>query len=298
MRKKSVGQLIDNNKSSTSTAYQRGNNRDGSPHYVFLYSDDDDNDNDDDDDGDNDNNDDKNSYLEQIPLQSRKAKSGANIYPRKVEVITVTLKPDDTLQALSLRYRCSISELKRINNIHKENEIFARRILKVPVQPFSIFTEMTENNQENKFAKSTINLLDDSFVDDEINNGEQNNTLNISSSSANNNSDNNVNNDINNIILNSLLIEPLRNDIVNDNFEVMNTENDELLLINERVRDSTPEARVVDLFGCSGADWGLTWVHLLIALLLFGFVLPAVFIIIMTEHQHENHHTNTTNSTQ
>lgn len=191
-----------------------------------------------------------------------------------------------------------ISELKRINNIHKENEIFARRILKVPVQPFSIFTEMSENNQENKFAKSTINLLDDSFVDDEINNGEQNKTLNISSSSANNNSDNNINNDINNIILNSLSIEPPRNDIVNDNFEVNNTENDELLLINERVRDSTPEARVIELFGCSGADWGLTWVHLLIALLLFGFVLPAVFIIIMTEHQHENHHTNTTNSTQ
>ncbi|KAK0161332.1 hypothetical protein PV327_009813 [Microctonus hyperodae] len=285
MRKKSVGQLNDNVKSTTSTAYQRGNNRDGSPHYVFLYSDDDNDDDDDDDD---------NNYLEQIPLQSHKAKSGANIYPRKVEVITVTLKPDDTLQALSLKYRCTISELKRINNIHKDNEIFARRILKVPVQPFSIFTEMIENNEENKFAKSTINLLDDSFIHDEINNGEENKLINISSNSANNYSDNNVNNDINNIILNSLSIDPSRN----DNFEVNDTENDESLLINERVRGSTPEGRVIELFRCSGADWGLTWVHLLIALLLFGFVLPAVFIIMITENQHENHHTNNTNSTQ
>lgn len=76
------------------TAYQRVNQREGSPHYVLLYSDDENED-------------------ENIPLKSRK---DHNNCPRKVEVINVTLKPDDTLQALALRYRCTVSKFGPINN--------------------------------------------------------------------------------------------------------------------------------------------------------------------------------------
>lgn len=62
--------------------YQRGNQRDGSPHYVFLYSDD------------------ENSEDEEtIPLQQCNKS-----LPRKVEVINVPLKSEDTLQALALRF--------------------------------------------------------------------------------------------------------------------------------------------------------------------------------------------------
>lgn len=66
--------------------YQRGNQRDGSPHYVLLYSDDENSGNE-----------------ESIPLQ-KTTKS----LPRKLEVINVPLKSEDTLQALALRYRCTV----------------------------------------------------------------------------------------------------------------------------------------------------------------------------------------------
>lgn len=69
--------------------YQRGNQRDGSPHYVFLYSDDE-----------------NSGDEESIPLQQR---TKLTSLPRKVEVINVPLKPEDTLQALALRYRCTVS---------------------------------------------------------------------------------------------------------------------------------------------------------------------------------------------
>lgn len=73
--------------------YQRGNQREGSPHYVFLYSDD------------------ENSGEEEtISLQPR---SRTTSLPRKVEVITVQLKPEDTLQALALRYRCTVINKQR-----------------------------------------------------------------------------------------------------------------------------------------------------------------------------------------
>ena len=69
--------------------YQRGNQRDGSPHYVFLYSDDE-----------------NSGDEESISLQQR---TKLTSLPRKVEVINVLLKPEDTLQALALRYRCMVS---------------------------------------------------------------------------------------------------------------------------------------------------------------------------------------------
>lgn len=73
--------------------YQRGNQRDSSPHYVFLYSDD------------------ENSEDEEtakIPLQQCNKS-----LPRKVEVINVPLKSEDTLQALALRYRCTVKFKKK-----------------------------------------------------------------------------------------------------------------------------------------------------------------------------------------
>lgn len=73
--------------------YQRGNQKEGSPHYVFLYSDDE-----------------NSGDEENFPLQPR---TGSTSTPRKVEVINVLVKPEDTLQALALRYRCTvISNLK------------------------------------------------------------------------------------------------------------------------------------------------------------------------------------------
>lgn len=69
--------------------YQRGNQRDGSPHYVFLYSDDE-----------------NSGEEENISLQQR---TKLTSLPRKVEVINVLLKPEDTLQALALRYRCTVN---------------------------------------------------------------------------------------------------------------------------------------------------------------------------------------------
>lgn len=72
--------------------YQRG--REGSPHYIFLHSDDESS-------GDDDS----------ISLQNiERSTSG-----RRIEVINVQVSPEDTLQALALRYRCTVSQYMRYN---------------------------------------------------------------------------------------------------------------------------------------------------------------------------------------
>ncbi|XP_063991026.1 lysM and putative peptidoglycan-binding domain-containing protein 3 isoform X2 [Diachasmimorpha longicaudata] len=236
MRKKSVG----NNRQ---TVYQRGNQRDGSPHYVLLYSDD------------------ESGDEEEILLQPR---NKSNSTPRKVEVIVVTLKPEDTLQALALRYRCTISELKRINNIHKENEIFAHRVIKVPVPPFSIFTENNEttDNLINLNPPETIETESPTIKrEEEIINLITTPTV-VPSTSA----------DINSVILNSVC-EPLTSGI--DQVNCCDEEDDKLL---QEHPTTAVETRVIDPFKCSGADWGLSWIHLLGFSLLLGSVGPVIYI--------------------
>ncbi|KAG8227003.1 hypothetical protein J437_LFUL000308 [Ladona fulva] len=54
---------------------------------------------------------------------------------RKPEKFVVrVLQPGDTLANIAVQYGYSVEELKRINHIHKDNEIFARTTLKVPMR--------------------------------------------------------------------------------------------------------------------------------------------------------------------
>lgn len=76
------------------TVYHRSGQRDGSPHYVLLYSEDENSSGD--------------EEKEIYPLQSQFNKR-AHSAPRKVEVIKVPIKPEDTLQALALKYACTVS---------------------------------------------------------------------------------------------------------------------------------------------------------------------------------------------
>lgn len=63
--------------------------RESSPHYVFLHSDDE-----------------SGTDEDNISLQTIKRPSSLR---RKIQVINVQIKPEDTLQALALRYRCTVS---------------------------------------------------------------------------------------------------------------------------------------------------------------------------------------------
>ena len=48
------------------------------------------------------------------------------------------IEPGDTLLSLSIRFNVPIAELKRVNNILTEQGFYGLRVLKVPVQPFSL----------------------------------------------------------------------------------------------------------------------------------------------------------------
>lgn len=242
--------------------YQRGNQRDGSPHYVFLYSDD------------------ENSGDEgSIPLQQRIKLTSL---PRKVEVINVLLKPEDTLQALALRYRCTISELKRINKIHKENEIHARRFIKVPVQPFSLLTETLEQDPSGQADRSEVSTsspgegTESTVAKDPLLNVIKNPVV-VELPKT----------EINTIILNSVC-EPLSSYNNSNSLDITSSECDQLLTPAESNTENS-QKHLTETFRCSGDDCGISWTQLLGFSLLLGFAGPIIYILYITEFSFKTH---------
>ena len=58
------------------------------------------------------------------------------------------IEPSDTLLSISIKFNVPIAELKRVNNILTNQSFYALRILKVPVQPFSLL--LPEGHQEQR----------------------------------------------------------------------------------------------------------------------------------------------------
>lgn len=81
-------------------------------------------------DGIHDENDDQRNIQMQIQQRQRRQ--------RQENTLEAQIQPGDTLQAIALRYNCTISDLKRLNKIEKEIEIHARKTIKVPINAHTI----------------------------------------------------------------------------------------------------------------------------------------------------------------
>lgn len=52
----------------------------------------------------------------------------------------------DTIQSLSIKYACPISELKRVNHLIRDQDLFGLKHIKVPVKKYGIISETCEQN--------------------------------------------------------------------------------------------------------------------------------------------------------
>ncbi|XP_018306402.1 lysM and putative peptidoglycan-binding domain-containing protein 3 isoform X2 [Mycetomoellerius zeteki] len=224
MPQKLMNSTFEEQKSIRQTIHLRG--RESSPHYVFLHSDDE-------------------GSTDNISLQT--IKRPTSLY-RKIQVINVQIKPEDTLQALALRYRCT-----------------------VPVQPFSILTETSHENQGNNAIMS-----EQCQEEAPATTGEQ--LIDLSATSTSTESSNT---EINTIILNSVC-EPLSSYNGANTPEISHTEHDALL--DDVENTGTAESCETNMFKCSGDNWGLSWTQLLVFSLLLSFAGPIIYILYIAEH--------------
>lgn len=59
----------------------------------------------------------------------------------KVRTLEAQVQPDDTIAKIALRFHCSVMDIKTLNKIHNENEIFAFKVLKVPLTPQNVLLD-------------------------------------------------------------------------------------------------------------------------------------------------------------
>lgn len=191
--------------------------------------------------------------------------------------IEAQVREGDTLQAIALRFYCSISELKRINHIHKDNEIFARRTIKVPVTPYSVLTELIPVHHPEptpSTSSRTPNSLQELL---------QNNEISESDKIIPTPEESELSVDCNTVVMNSTIAPSV---IPYTDVEPPEkvTEDTCLLPNNQKI---SVEAVVVKELTSHGADFGLKWFHLVCFMLILGVVVPLVYIMFyLDKHEH------------
>lgn len=91
---------------------------------------------------------------------------------KKTETIDREIQPSDTIQSFSLQYGCTIAELKRVNNLYSDQDFYALKTIKIPVQPHGILTEVSEKKQRPPSLKIPGNQPSSSGVDNDDENDE------------------------------------------------------------------------------------------------------------------------------
>lgn len=174
-----------------------------------------------------------------------------------------------------------------MNNLLRDNEIFARRTIKVPLRAFSMVAvhksgdtspdvNLTKNSVDPNILKQKLSSVSTSVESNpSISNGLiDNNLIDFGSSNKENN--------FNEIIFNTRIAEKEETD-----GEVEEAFSDEEVQLLPNVEVAEP---VSGEFNCSGADWGMSWPLLLAIILIVAFVGPLIYIFYIAEHPEKYHH--------
>ncbi|XP_065081958.1 lysM and putative peptidoglycan-binding domain-containing protein 3 isoform X2 [Ochlerotatus camptorhynchus] len=206
--------------------------------------------------------------------------------------------PGDTLQAIALRFNCTIAELKKINKIDKDNEIFARRIIRVPITPHSVLLETLPkvHSSGNSSPKSVPSITHNaiSVLATQANLDEK--LIVAAVSSASYKEDN-----LNHIVLNARNEthasfgdpqEGSSKSYRDDNFSSRQP------LLSGEYDENVPQPRPVRLpasdFSCNGSDCDISWICLLVCILALCFAIPLIYVFYVAEHPEKYHHNHDT----
>ncbi|XP_072241899.1 lysM and putative peptidoglycan-binding domain-containing protein 4 [Leuresthes tenuis] len=168
---------------------------------------------------------------------------------RNVQLLERELLDGDNLNKLALQYGCKVADIKRVNNLMHEQDLFALKSIKIPVQRHSVLTETSSDRsdpQEEMLHSSTSPMSRRDRPEAQAHLQE----------------------------VTDFLIE-VDNDI--DKLIQTTADQDEDFLDNcEKPRRFG--FRRKRLTG-HGADWGIQWWNAVIAMLLIGIVLPLFYVI-------------------
>ncbi|XP_048523710.1 lysM and putative peptidoglycan-binding domain-containing protein 3 isoform X2 [Dendroctonus ponderosae] len=182
-----------------------------------------------------------------------------------------TIDEGDTLQSLAIRYHCTIEDLKRLNNIHKENEIFARRTIKVPHRPLSEalagIHDSGKSSPTDLHEPSTSRLIDVDMLESKLEKEQD------------------KSGELNQIIFNSNIAHK---DVERDDSVSNEYEDGRLLPLRSPIASPDP---IISRINCSGSDWDISYPALVVCIILVIFAVPLIYVFYIAEHpeKYQNH---------
>lgn len=195
-----------------------------------------------------------------------------------IPTVEKVVEEGDTLQALSIRYHCPIAELKRLNNIHRENEIFAKNTIKVPARPFSVALASVHTSG----TSSPKDQPDVTGIDTDILNLKLSREL---LNTPNQNSDINGSVEVNSVIFNSN-VKPINKVCDNSPLTEVHLHEEVRLLPPKESLNNT----VLHRLSCDGADAGISWIALIICIVIVIVAVPLIYVLYIAEHPEQYYH--------
>uniref|UniRef100_A0A6B2EDW8 Putative peptidoglycan-binding protein n=1 Tax=Phlebotomus kandelakii TaxID=1109342 RepID=A0A6B2EDW8_9DIPT len=204
-----------------------------------------------------------------------------------VQTLEAQIQENDTLQAIALRFNCPLSELKRLNKIERDNEIFARSVLRIPVTPHTVLLETLPGVHKSGASsptktKAPPGSLAHSELDEKLI------IASVSHSEC-------IPTSINDIILSTKIsTSEYRDEEGSVSDPLSEVDLDHQSLLSGAIDDTVPQPRIIPVrhrvdLTCNGADCDISWVFLFIFILLLCFAIPIIYIFFKTEPEHEHH---------
>ncbi|KAL7403155.1 hypothetical protein ABVT39_025471 [Epinephelus coioides] len=168
---------------------------------------------------------------------------------RNVQLLERDVVDGDNLNKLALQYGCKVADIKRVNNLLKEQDLFALKSIKIPVQKHSFLTERytdLRDPEEEMPRSSTTPAKPPDRARAQPHLQEVTDFLME------------VDQDIEKLI------------------QTTNDQDDDLLDNPEKQQRFGLKGQPLS---SHGADWGIQWWNAVVAMLLIGIVLPLFYVI-------------------
>ncbi|KAM4733640.1 lysM and putative peptidoglycan-binding domain-containing protein 4 isoform 1-T2 [Anableps anableps] len=168
---------------------------------------------------------------------------------RNVQLLEREVLDGDNLNKLALQYGCKVADIKRVNNLMQEQDLFALKFIKIPVQKHSFLTEAVSEQSDPqeevpRFSASSVGPHD------------------------------------------SAPFEPHLQEVTEFLMEVDSDIEKLIQTTPDHEEDFSENPRRWRRCGFGrrrvmshGADWGIQWWNALVAMLLIGIVLPLFYLI-------------------
>lgn len=214
----------------------------------------------------------------------------------KIDYILHTIKPNETLQGIALKYDCSLSKLRLHNNLMSDHTFHGLAVLKIPVVRNSILKEQLSSVIEpsadrTEFVEDLVDLSEAGAGNTDTSSIPKTQVIKIGISNylSNNSSDdykkflNNLGDDFKEI-RKSLQVK-MDSNAANSPIQV---DNDHRRL--EGSSTVAPKAATSAFLTCDGSDFGISWRFLLIVLLFVCFLVPSYVLFNLEHHNSTSSH--------